>query len=202
MSTRTILRRCRLETWGEPTLGREPTRRVERRVLASRSQHGNMKPGQTQIAARSNTSSSRRHTSHLSLSRLPEESSSVSIKSREGEPSVAPAAATAVNRQSFSAEGPNSARDGKRKSGAEDSSATRGKGEQDLGFGRAAGEEYLVNVNRAARFLAVSVSTLYGWVWQRRISFVKLGRAVRFDIADLRKFAKENRVEARRASKV
>lgn len=124
------------------------------------------------------------------------------MKSREDEPSVTPAAATAENRQSFFAESPNAARDGKRKSGAEDFSATRGKGEQNLGFGLAAAEERLVNVNRAARFLAVSVSTLYGWVWQRRISFVKLGRAVRFDIADLRKFVKENRVEARRASKV
>jgi excisionase family DNA binding protein len=45
--------------------------------------------------------------------------------------------------------------------------------------------------------LAVSVSTLYGWVWQRRISFVKLGRAVRFDTTDLREFVKENRVEGR-----
>lgn len=55
----------------------------------------------------------------------------------------------------------------------------------------------LVNVNEAARFLAVSPSTLYGWVWQRRISFVKVGRAVRFDISDLQRFIAENRVEAR-----
>jgi excisionase family DNA binding protein len=202
MSIRMILRRCRLDAKGEQTLGREPTRRVECRVLPNGSRHQNMKPRQTPIAARSNTPSSRQHKSHLSLSRLPEEYSSVSMKSREGEPSVAPAATIAVNRRSFCAESPSSARDGNRKSGAEDSSSTQGKGEQDLGFGRAAAEEYLVNVTRAARFLAVSVSTLYGWVWRRRISFVKLGRAVRFDIADLRKFVKENRVEARRASKV
>ncbi len=31
----------------------------------------------------------------------------------------------------------------------------------------------LVNVSEAAQFLAVSPSTLYGWVWQRRIPFVK-----------------------------
>jgi len=55
----------------------------------------------------------------------------------------------------------------------------------------------LVNVTEAARFLAVSPSTLYGWVWQRRISFVKVGRAVRFDKADLERFIARNRVEAR-----
>jgi|GraSoi_2013_60cm_1033757.scaffolds.fasta_scaffold11218_3 excisionase family DNA binding protein len=57
----------------------------------------------------------------------------------------------------------------------------------------------LVNVNDAARFLAVSPSTLYGWVWQRRISFVKVGRAVRFDMADLERFVARNRIQARQA---
>lgn len=59
----------------------------------------------------------------------------------------------------------------------------------------------LVNVNEAARFLAVSSSTLYGWVWQRRIPFVKVGRGVRFDMADLERFIAENRTQARPATK-
>jgi excisionase family DNA binding protein len=59
----------------------------------------------------------------------------------------------------------------------------------------------LLNVNQAARFLAVSPSTLYGWVWQRRIPFVKVGRAVRFDMADLERFVLQNRIEARPAAK-
>jgi excisionase family DNA binding protein len=59
----------------------------------------------------------------------------------------------------------------------------------------------LVNVNEAAQFLAVSPSTLYGWVWQRRIPFVKVGRAVRFDMADLERFVTQNRIEARRPVK-
>lgn len=62
-------------------------------------------------------------------------------------------------------------------------------------------EKGLVNVHAAARFLAVSVPTLYGWVWQRRISFVKVGRAVRFDMADMRKFIEENRIHARTTKK-
>jgi excisionase family DNA binding protein len=60
----------------------------------------------------------------------------------------------------------------------------------------------LINVNDAAQFLAVSPSTLYGWVWQRRIPFVKVGRAVRFDMADLERFVAENRIQARLPTKI
>jgi excisionase family DNA binding protein len=55
----------------------------------------------------------------------------------------------------------------------------------------------LMTIQEAAQFLAVSVSTLYGWVWQRRISFVKVGRALRFKRHDLENFIQTNRVEAR-----
>jgi excisionase family DNA binding protein len=55
----------------------------------------------------------------------------------------------------------------------------------------------LLTVNEAAAYLSVSVSTLYGWVWQRRISFVKMGRALRFDLRDLDSFIAKNRQQAR-----
>lgn len=55
----------------------------------------------------------------------------------------------------------------------------------------------LVNVREAAQTLGVSVSTLYGWVWQRRIPFVKLGRSLRFHSADLDNLIAANRVESR-----
>jgi excisionase family DNA binding protein len=55
----------------------------------------------------------------------------------------------------------------------------------------------LITIQEASKFLSVSVSTLYGWVWQRRIPFVKLGRAVRFDIADLEKFIEANKLKPR-----
>ena len=61
-------------------------------------------------------------------------------------------------------------------------------------------ESRLLDVREAAQFLAITVSTLYGWVWQQKISFVKLGRALRFDIADLRRFVDQNRVPPRRTS--
>ncbi len=57
----------------------------------------------------------------------------------------------------------------------------------------------LLNIRQASQLLSVSVSTLYGWVWQRRIPFVKVGRAVRFDAQDLERFIQANRHPARRA---
>jgi excisionase family DNA binding protein len=58
-------------------------------------------------------------------------------------------------------------------------------------------DETLVDVVEAARILSVSVSTLYGWIWQRRIAFVKMGRAVRFEPRVLRQFIEQSRVEPR-----
>ena len=58
-------------------------------------------------------------------------------------------------------------------------------------------ESGLITVQDAAKFLAVSVSTLYGWVYQRRIPFVKVGRALRFELAELHKFIQANRFQVR-----
>jgi excisionase family DNA binding protein len=55
----------------------------------------------------------------------------------------------------------------------------------------------LLTVQEAAQYLAVSASTLYGWVWQRRISFVKVGRALRFDLDDLEAFVEANKSRSR-----
>jgi excisionase family DNA binding protein len=56
----------------------------------------------------------------------------------------------------------------------------------------------LLNIQDAAKILCVSVSTLYGWAWQRRIPFVKVGRALRFEVSDLQKFIQANRYEVRK----
>jgi excisionase family DNA binding protein len=53
--------------------------------------------------------------------------------------------------------------------------------------------EGLLTIREAAQYLAVSVSTLYGWVWQRRVPFVKIGRALRFDPRDLAAFVEANK---------
>jgi excisionase family DNA binding protein len=57
-------------------------------------------------------------------------------------------------------------------------------------------ETGLITVQDAAKFLAVSTSTLYGWVYLRRIPFVKVGRALRFELAELQKFVQSNRFPA------
>ena len=49
----------------------------------------------------------------------------------------------------------------------------------------------LVTVNDAAKYFAVSVPTLYGWVYQRRIPFVKVGRALRFELVHLDALSRE-----------
>jgi excisionase family DNA binding protein len=54
------------------------------------------------------------------------------------------------------------------------------------------GSARLLTVRQAAGWLNISVSTVYEWVWQRRIDFVKVGRAVRFDIKEPEKFIEEN----------
>jgi len=51
----------------------------------------------------------------------------------------------------------------------------------------------LLTIRQASEFLSIPVSTLYGWVWQRRIPFVKIERVVRFDIGDLEQFIQTNR---------
>ena len=56
----------------------------------------------------------------------------------------------------------------------------------------------LLTVQEAGQMLGVSVSTLYGWVWQRKITFVKVGRALRFDKTDLDKFVQAHKFEARK----
>jgi excisionase family DNA binding protein len=58
-------------------------------------------------------------------------------------------------------------------------------------------ESGLITVQEAAKFLAVSTSTLYGWVYQRRIPFVKVGRALRFEMAELQRFIQSNRFHIR-----
>jgi excisionase family DNA binding protein len=51
----------------------------------------------------------------------------------------------------------------------------------------------LLTIRQAAELLNVSISTLYGWVWQRQIPFIKLGRCLRFDLQELEGFIRANR---------
>jgi excisionase family DNA binding protein len=55
----------------------------------------------------------------------------------------------------------------------------------------------LLDIRQAAQFLLIAESTLYGWVWQKRIPFIKVGRRVRFDLLDLERFLESNRYRPR-----
>jgi excisionase family DNA binding protein len=43
----------------------------------------------------------------------------------------------------------------------------------------------LFTVRQAADYLGTTAASLYTKVWKREISFIKLGRSVRFDVQDL-----------------
>lgn len=53
----------------------------------------------------------------------------------------------------------------------------------------------LLTVREAARYTGLAESTLYSWVWQKKIPFIKMGKAVRFDLADLDRFIDLHRIE-------
>ncbi|OGS18672.1 MAG: hypothetical protein A3J83_08835 [Elusimicrobia bacterium RIFOXYA2_FULL_40_6] len=56
-------------------------------------------------------------------------------------------------------------------------------------------ERRLISLKEAAYMLDVKVGTLYNWVWQRKITFVKQGSLVKFDIKDLEKWIEKNKVD-------
>ena len=53
----------------------------------------------------------------------------------------------------------------------------------------------LLNVKELARRIKVNKSTLYLWVNQRRIPYVKLGAKVLFDEKDIESWVMDNKVE-------
>jgi len=57
----------------------------------------------------------------------------------------------------------------------------------------------LLNVEEAARLLAVRPATIRDWIWRRRIPVVRIGRAVRLRESDLQQMIESGFVpQARR----
>lgn len=52
----------------------------------------------------------------------------------------------------------------------------------------------LLNVQEAASYLHISISTLYRWVHQKKIKHAKIGSRVLFSNDDLKKFVIDNTV--------
>jgi len=54
----------------------------------------------------------------------------------------------------------------------------------------------LVNAKAVSEELGVAEGTIYQWVMQRRIPHVKIGKAVRFDMAEIKDWIEGLKVEA------
>lgn len=63
------------------------------------------------------------------------------------------------------------------------------------------GVKRLININDAAAYTGLAVSTLYTMVSQRRIPFVKVGRLVKFDVGLLDGWIKQHTVMPMAAKK-
>jgi excisionase family DNA binding protein len=55
-------------------------------------------------------------------------------------------------------------------------------------------EKRLLNIKELSEYLGVKEHTLYIWVSQRRIPFVKCGRLTKFDLKKIDKWIEENAV--------
>jgi excisionase family DNA binding protein len=53
----------------------------------------------------------------------------------------------------------------------------------------------LIDINELSELTGLSKNTIYCWVSQRRIPFVKCGRLTKFDLQKIEKWIEENSVE-------
>ncbi len=56
----------------------------------------------------------------------------------------------------------------------------------------------LININELSEYIGLSSSTIYSWVSQRRIPFVKCGRLTKFDLERIDDWIKENSVQEKK----
>ena len=56
-------------------------------------------------------------------------------------------------------------------------------------------EPALISITELAKRLGVSINTIYSWVNQRKIPYVKMGRLLRFDLNDIEKWVTDKKVE-------
>ena len=53
----------------------------------------------------------------------------------------------------------------------------------------------LIDINELSRYLGIKVHTLYTWVSQKRIPYVKCGRLTKFDLYIINEWIKQNSVK-------
>ncbi len=57
-------------------------------------------------------------------------------------------------------------------------------------------QKRLITVKEASEYLGIKVNTLYSWVSQKKIDYVKMGRLTKFDLKVLDKYIENNTIEA------
>ncbi len=56
----------------------------------------------------------------------------------------------------------------------------------------------LININELSEYIDLSISTIYSWVSQRRIPFLKVGRLTKFDLESINEWIEEKRVKEKK----
>ena len=56
----------------------------------------------------------------------------------------------------------------------------------------------LIDINELSEYMDLSISTIYSWVSQRRIPFVKCGRLTKFDLQKIDDWIEESSVEEKK----
>jgi excisionase family DNA binding protein len=55
----------------------------------------------------------------------------------------------------------------------------------------------LINIQELAEYTGNTVGTLYVWIHQRKIPYIKWGRNIRFDLNEIDKFIENHRIPAK-----
>ena len=56
-------------------------------------------------------------------------------------------------------------------------------------------QKRLLTIKEASEYLGISVNTLYSWVSQKKIDYVKIGRLTKIELEVIDKFIENNSVE-------
>ena len=57
-------------------------------------------------------------------------------------------------------------------------------------------QKRLLTIKETSEYLGISVNTLYSWVSQKKIDYVKMGRLTKFDLRVLERYIVNNTVKS------
>ena len=58
-------------------------------------------------------------------------------------------------------------------------------------------ETKLLNIDETSAYLGIKKPTLYSWVFQKKIPYIKVGRMIRFNVNELLLWLEEKSVKAK-----